>query len=72
MSIVLFAIQAFNMIKAAVGAGMALKDAYDLLQKYQDKLQLMNDENRGPTDAEWDDLNAESEALRAARPTVDD
>lgn len=70
MQAVLFAIQAFNMVKAAVGAGLALKEAYELLEKYQTQLQVMTDENRGPTDDEWDALNTESEALRAQRPDV--
>lgn len=70
MSAILYAIKAFELVKAAVGAGMALKDVYDIIERTNANLLLMENENRGPNNAEWDTLNKESEALRAARPDV--
>lgn len=70
MSAILFAIQAFNLVKSAIGAGMALKDVYEIIEKTNASLQLMEDENRGPTDVEWNDLNKQTEELRAERPDV--
>lgn len=70
MSAILFAIQAFDMIKSAVGAGMALKDVYDIIDQTNTSLQTMEDEKRGPTPEEWATLNEKSEELRAQRPAI--
>lgn len=70
MSAILFAIQAANLIKAAIAAGMAAKDVYDMIDKSNAQLKTFEDENRAPTDAEWDALNAESERLRELRQDV--
>lgn len=72
MSAILYAIQAFNMVKAAVGAGMALKDVYDIIERTNASLQVFENEKRDPTDEEWDALNAESEKIRALRPDLTD
>lgn len=69
-SIVVYAIQAFGLVKEAIAAGMALKDAYDLLAKYQANIQKMKDFGRGVLPEEWDAINKETEDLRAARPDV--
>jgi hypothetical protein len=71
MSAILFALNAFNMVKAAVGAGMAVKEVYDMIDRTNTQLQTFEDEQRAPTDAEWEALNAESERVRALRPSVD-
>lgn len=72
MSAILFALNAFNMVKAAVGAGMAVKEVYDMIDRTNAQLQTFEDEKRAPTDAEWEALNAESERVRALRPAVED
>lgn len=70
MTIIAYAIQAFNLIKAAIEAGKALKDIYDIVERTNANLQKMQDENRGPTAEEWDALNAETENLRTQRPDI--
>lgn len=70
MSAILYAIKAFELVKAAVGAGMALKDVYDIIERTNTSLQLMEDQGRGPNEEEWDALNKETEDLRASRPDV--
>lgn len=70
MTIIAYAIQAFNLIKAAIEAGRALKDVYDIIERTNANLQKMEDENRGPTTEEWGVLNAETEELRALRPEI--
>lgn len=72
MQFILYAIKAFELVKSAISAGKAVKDIYDIITRTQDNLQKMQDEGRGPTDEEWDALNAETEALRAARPDIVD
>lgn len=69
-SIVAYAIQAFNLVKAAMEAGKALKDVYDIIERTNATLAVMETENRGPSDAEWDALNKETNELRAARPDI--
>lgn len=72
MNAIAYALSIFNLIKAAVGAGMAVKDAYDLIVKYEANVRKMDEEGRGPTDAEWAEINTESEELRANRPNLTD
>lgn len=70
MPAIAYAIQAFNLVKAAIEAGKALKDVYDIINRTNDALAKMESENRGPSDSEWDVLNEETERLRALRPDV--
>lgn len=70
MEIIAYAIQAFNLVRAAMEAGMALKNVYDIIERTNAALADMDAQNRGPSDAEWDTLNKETEDLRAQRPEI--
>lgn len=70
MSIIAYAIQTFNLVKAAMEAGLALKDVYDIIERTNAALAAMEAEGRGPNADEWDALNKETEELRAHRPDV--
>lgn len=72
MSAIAYALQIFNLIEAAVKAGMALDKAYDLIKKYRKNLEKMEVEMRGPSDIEWAEINIETEELRANRPELDE
>lgn len=70
MGAIAYAIQAFNLVRAAIEAGKALKDVYDIIERTNTALADMEATGRGPTDAEWDALNKETEELRANRPDL--
>ncbi len=62
-----FAMQMLGQLPALISAGI---DVYDLVVKTNDSLKKMQDENRDPTDAEWDALNDAIAELRDARPDL--
>lgn len=62
MNALAMALQLLNALPALIAAGVEVKD---LIEDQTAKLQAMADEGRDPTPAEWDDLNAKIDALRA-------
>lgn len=70
LTIAAYAIQFANLLKAAIDAGKSIKEIYDIIKRTEANLQKMESENRGPNDAEWDALNAETETLRAKLPEI--
>ena len=67
MTALSFAIQALTALPELIAAGA---DVVAFVNKANNDLRAMQEENRDPTDAEWNELNATVEALRAARPDV--
>ncbi len=67
MNAISYAISVFNALLQLVPPAL---DAYSLIEKTRTDLQTMQDENRDPTDAEWEALNTTIEKLRSLRPTV--
>lgn len=70
MTVIAYALQIFNLIEAAVKAGMSIDKAYDLIKKYKKNLKKMEEESRGPSEIEWDEINQETEELRSQSPDV--
>lgn len=70
-SAISFAIQGFKLVMAAIDAGMAIKDVYDLLAKYDGMSQKMADEKRGPSDEDKAIMDKDSETIRAMRPSLE-
>lgn len=62
-----FAVQVLSQLPALIAAGI---DVVDLIKSTNSSLQKMKDENREPTDQEWDDLNSMIESMRNQRPDV--
>ena len=63
----IYATQILSMLPALLSAG---KNISDLLANGNAALKLMKDQNRDPTPAEWDALNAQITALRAELHSV--
>lgn len=61
MPAISFALQAFTILPDLIKAGV---DIYEFIDETKDKLKVMGEENRDPTDLEWDILNARIAALR--------
>lgn len=58
----LMAIQLLQTLPTLIAAGVEVKG---LIERQSAKLQDMANTGRKPTDQEWDELNAEIDALRA-------
>ena len=67
MSALTFAMQMLGQLPSLIEAGI---DVYDLVVKTNTSLKAMQDENRDPSDAEWEALNDAIEELRAGRPDL--
>ncbi len=67
MSAIAFAIEALNVLPGLISSGI---DVIDLINKTSADLKKMQDENRDPTDSEWEALNKIVEDLRTQRPDV--
>jgi len=61
MQALLYATQLLGMLPSLLAAG---KNVADLVQSGNAALKAMADENRDPTPAEWDALNAKIKALQ--------
>lgn len=57
-----YAIQLLSALPSLIKAGM---DVTTLIQGSTAKIQAMSTENRAPTGAEWDELNAQIKTLQA-------
>lgn len=60
-AVVIYAIQGLNAILAAAPAAI---DLVARIQQHRSNLERMQAENRGPTDAEWAELDAQTQNLR--------
>lgn len=67
MSALLFAMQVLNSLPSLIEAGV---DVYDIINSTNENLKKMMDEDRDPTDEEWETLNELIESLRAQRSDV--
>lgn len=67
MTALTFAIEAFNALPGLIAAGI---DIIGFINTTNDALQKMQDEDRDPSDAEWEQLNNTVEMLRAQRPDI--
>lgn len=61
MQALAFAIQLLDVIPSLIAAG---RDVAALVSDGKAKIEAMQAENRDPTPAEWDSLNAQIKALR--------
>lgn len=61
--VISYAIQLLGALPSLIEAGVAVRD---LIDGSREKLAKMQEENRAPTDAEWDELNASIESKRKA------
>ncbi len=66
MGALAFALKVIEMVPFAVDA---VSGAWDAFQWGSEKVKAMVAEDRDPTDAEWDELNAKVAALRTALHT---
>ncbi len=57
-----YILQAFQIISALIRAGV---DAASFIEQTSAALKVMQTENRNPTDAEWQSLDAQIASLRA-------
>ena len=67
MSALTYALEALNAIPALVSAGI---DVVTFVKQTSEDIKKMQDEDRNPTDAEWEALNGIIEDLRSQRPDV--
>lgn len=51
----------FSIVLSLIAAGFKV---YDLVQEHNEKIRVMQEENRDPNDAEWQALNEKIELLR--------